>query len=79
MAGHDLLVGGDDVLSERDALEYAVQGRVPPAHELDHDVDIGVVEDVLDPVRERSGRKAAVALLASVADEDALKKHGAAD
>ena len=53
--------------------------RVPTAHQLDHDVDVRVVQDVLGPVRERSRGQGAAALLADVADERSSQEHGASD
>ena len=49
MVGQQGLVGGDHVLAPLDGGQDEVPGRGQAADELHHDVDLGVVQDVLGP------------------------------
>ena len=77
MLGHDLFVGRYDVLAERDGLQDAVEGRIVTAHDLDYDVDLGIVENVGDVVGQKAPRKLKGAVLGQVSHQGFSQRNRA--
>ena len=79
MLCHDFLVGGNDVLAERYALEDVVECGLLAAHDLYDDVHIWVVENIVSACGERVVGKVDGALPAEVSHERAFQRYRSAD
>src|SRR4029078_9069759 len=75
VAGKQLLVGGDDRHAALEQLAEIAERRLHPAHELGDEPDRGGVTDVLEAIRQQSGR-GSLARSRSIAHECSHDPHG---
>jgi hypothetical protein len=77
MGGDELLVGGDDRLAAHQRLDDEAAGGLDAADDLDHDVDVGVVDHGGGVVGEAASRQRQSPILGEVVDRDArdLERH----
>ena len=55
LGGHQLFVGGDDVLPREQAALHEIVGRVETAHGFHHDADVRIVQNVVELLGELVG------------------------
>ena len=74
----DVLVRRHDALAMLHGLEHILTGRLKAAHELDDDINLFILHDIIDIVRQHIALKLRT-FLGQIADQDGLELDLCAD